>query len=289
MKTTSPLGIKLAGLLGSATILSWMSTLDYKAVYHDRKVDLAGGDNRRPRIYIFWHENILMPVHLRGHTNVAMLLSRHRDADVMARLADQLGFECVRGSTFAGGATALRELEEKSKRLNLAITPDGPRGPRRRLAQGCVFLASRLRMPIVAMGLGYDRPWRARSWDRFAIPRPFTRARGVISPELRVPPNLDRTDLERYRLQVESVLNRLTSEAEAWAEADTAKVNQVPVRREPERNRRKFDRIDPAHELSPSELNSPETSPPCSASSGLAGEGDSASRYSESGDEHSFA
>ena len=56
--------------------------------------------------------------------------------------------------------------------MNLTITPDGPRGPRRQLAQGPVYLASKLGMPIVAMGFGYDRPWRFNSWDRFAIPRP---------------------------------------------------------------------------------------------------------------------
>jgi hypothetical protein len=84
-------------------------------------------------------------------------------------------------------------------------------------------------MPLVAMGLGYDRPWRLNSWDRFAVPRPYSRARGVVGPPMTIPPDLDRDGVEHYRLQVERVLNRLSCEAEAWAEAGTPKLGQATV------------------------------------------------------------
>jgi hypothetical protein len=103
--------------------------------------------------------------------------------------------------------------------MHLTITPDGPRGPRRRLAPGPIYLASKLGLPLVAMGYGYDRPWRMNSWDRFAIPRPFSRARAIPSPEIHVPPRLDRGGLEHFRRKVERLMNRLTQEAEAWAES----------------------------------------------------------------------
>jgi len=93
-----------------------------------------------------------------------MLLSRHTDANILDRVARMMGFGVVRGSTFHGGSAALRELAERASRSNLTITPDGPRGPRRRLAAGCVFLASTLQIPIVAMGFGYQHPWRLRTW-----------------------------------------------------------------------------------------------------------------------------
>jgi hypothetical protein len=117
--------------------------------------------------------------------------------------------------------------------MNLTITPDGPRGPRRKLAQGPIYLASKLGLPLVAMGFGYDRPWRTRSWDRFALPRSFSRARAVASPAINLPSDLDRDGVEYYRQRVEHLLNRLTVEAEAWAEAGTRKVNEVELRREP--------------------------------------------------------
>ncbi|MHB1033863.1 MAG: lysophospholipid acyltransferase family protein [Pirellulales bacterium] len=226
MKLTSPFLINLGGLLGAVAIKGWMSTLDYRVALYDPTVDLVHPECTGRKIYLFWHEYILFPIYLRGHCNLAMLLSRHRDADILSRAAYHLGFDFVRGSTFRGGVSAIRELARASGRKNLTITPDGPRGPRRCLAQGSIYLASTLGMPLVVMGFGYDRPWRLSSWDRFAIPRPFSRARAVVSPAMHIPPNLDRNGVEHYRIEVERMLNRLTLEAEAWAAAGTRKVEE---------------------------------------------------------------
>jgi lysophospholipid acyltransferase (LPLAT)-like uncharacterized protein len=232
MKRLDRVAIKLGGLMAAASVRAWMSTLDYKAAFYDPSVDPADRRYRGQKIYIFWHENILFPLYLRGHCDLAMLLSRHRDADILTEVANHLGFEFVRGSTFGGGSTALRELLRKSERMNLTITPDGPRGPRRVLAHGPIYLSSKLALPLVAMGFGYDRPWRARSWDHFAVPKPYSRARAVVSPPVFIPPRLDRDGVEHYRLTVERLLNRLSLEAEAWAEAGTPKIDQVPLRRQ---------------------------------------------------------
>ncbi len=224
---------KIAGLLSATTVRTWMSTLDYKVAFYDPSVDPVSPQWSGQKIYLFWHEYILFPLFLRGHSNLAMLLSRHGDAEILSHAAHHLGFEFVRGSTSRGGTAALRELLRKSRQMNLTITPDGPRGPRRVLAQGPIYLASKLQMPLVLLGLGYDQPWRAKSWDRFALPKPYSRARAVISPALEIPAQLDREGLEHYRGQVEQLLNRLTCEAEAWAESHTRKIAELPLRREP--------------------------------------------------------
>lgn len=240
--------MKLGGLLAASTVRVWMSSLDYKVAYYDPTVDPVHPDYRGQKIYVFWHEYILIPLHMRGHCNLAMLLSRHRDADILLEVANHMGFDYVRGSTFGGGSTALRELERKGQHMNLAITPDGPRGPRRVLAQGPVYLASKLGLPLVAMGFGYNAPWRLGTWDHFAIPKPYSRARTVVSPAMTIPSKLDRDGVEHYRLQVERLLNRLTCEAEAWAEAGTPKIAEVPVLRAAAWS--KLHR-DPAHALGP--------------------------------------
>ncbi len=232
MKIESPLLNQFGGLLGSAAVRCWMSTLDYKVAYYDRTIDPVFPECRGQKIYVFWHEYILFPLYLRGHCNMAMLLSRHRDAEMLSHAAYHLGFDFVRGSTNRGGVTALRTLLAKSRTMHLTITPDGPRGPRRRLAPGCVYLASKLELPLVVMGYGYDRPWRVQSaWDQFAIPRPYSRGRAVPSGEIFVPPNLDREQLEHFRQRIERLLNRLTAEAEAWAEAGTQKIGQLNIER----------------------------------------------------------
>jgi lysophospholipid acyltransferase (LPLAT)-like uncharacterized protein len=232
MKITSPFIHKLGGLLSTAAIRWWMGTLDYKVAYYDRTVDPIFPECRGQKIYIFWHEYILFPLYLRGHTNMAMLLSRHRDAEILSHTAYHMGFDFVRGSTNRGGVSAIRELLAKSRNMHLTITPDGPRGPRRRLAPGCVYLASKLELPLVVMGYGYDRPWRVRkAWDQFAIPRPHSRARAVPSGEIFIPPNLDRDGLEHYRQKIERLLNRLTDEAETWAESGTRRIGQMNIER----------------------------------------------------------
>ena len=94
------------------------------------------------------------------------------------------------------------------------------------MAPGPIFLASKLGLPLVLMGYGFDRPWRLGSWDRFALPRPCSRARGVATGEIYVPPDLDREGLEHFRRRTEDLLNRLTDEAEAWAASGRRKTGQ---------------------------------------------------------------
>ena len=212
-----------------------MGTLDARVDFAEPCVDPVHPDYRGAKIYIFWHESILMPLYLRGHSNISMLLSRHWDANLLGRVAEMMGFGVVRGSSFHGGSVALRQLAQRAEAGNLTITPDGPRGPRRQLAAGCIFLASTLGIPLVVMGMGYDRPWRLGTWDRFAIPRPWSRARGVVSRSIYVPPELDRSGIEWHRAGVEALLVKLADEAEAWATAGTRRTGEQKMRREPSR------------------------------------------------------
>ncbi|QDT00509.1 lysophospholipid acyltransferase family protein [Adhaeretor mobilis] len=231
-KTAGPsLPVRWGGMLASLGIRGWMSTMDYRAIFQDPRVD-AIHPAEKPRIYVFWHEYILIPLYLRGNCNLSMLLSKHRDADILDRVAGHMGFHCVRGSTYNGATAALLELSRRGQSMHLTITPDGPRGPRRELAQGAVFLASRMQMPIVALGFGSDRPWRAGSWDKFAVPRPFSRVRAIISPEIHIPAGLDRPALEQQRLGVERRLQELTTEAENWAASGERRAGETVAKRQ---------------------------------------------------------
>lgn len=219
----------LVGLLATKGIRRWMSTLDYRGLYYDPSIDPVHGPEQTG-IYIFWHENILFPLYLRGRCNLSMLLSRHRDADILAVVARLSGFGTVRGSTGRGGREALEQLVELSSSQHLTITPDGPIGPRRQLAYGPIYLASRTGLPIIALGFGYDRPWRVNSWDRFAVPRPFSRARAIASPPIYIPRGLERDDVEPYRLAVQNFLTELTDEANAWAESGKRRNGEQTLR-----------------------------------------------------------
>lgn len=232
MKLQSKLIQKAGGLLIAATTRTWMSTLDYQGAAYDLTVDPVHADYRGPAIFLFWHEYIPVLFYLRGHCNIAMLLSLHQDAEWLSQAARHMGFETIRGSTNRGGVAAIREILRRNRAQNLAITPDGPRGPRRKLAPGPIYLSSRLGIPLVAIGLGYSKFWRVPTWDRFAIPKLYSSARVIASPRIQIPPDLDREDVESYRRRIEQLLERLTIEAETWAATGARCREQFSLRRE---------------------------------------------------------
>ncbi len=166
-------------------------------------------------IVAFWHAQLLlMPFAYPGRPT-AILISQHRDGEYIARMAVRLGFEVVRGSATRGGARAFRELIGALRGgRNVAITPDGPKGPRGQVQSGVVELARLSGMPIlpVAFAAGRARVLR-RSWDRVSVPGPGSAAAYVWGEPVRVPTATDRDGLAKYRQALADRLGALTAEA----------------------------------------------------------------------------
>ena len=128
--------------------------------------------------FSIWHEYLLLPTIQFGGPDLAVLISAHADGQVLGGLIRMTGMDMVLGSTNRGGVEAVRQLvQPDAPWRNVAVTPDGPRGPRRVVQPGIVYIASRTGMKVVPIGVGYDRPWRVGSWDRFAVPKPGSRVR----------------------------------------------------------------------------------------------------------------
>ncbi|MGB7211917.1 MAG: lysophospholipid acyltransferase family protein [Gemmatimonadales bacterium] len=130
----------------------------------------------RPIVMMCWHESLLPLVwHHRGQ-GITLVVSEARDGGYLADLGSALGYRLVRGSSTRGGTRALlgavRELESGH---TVAFTPDGPRGPRREMKPGVAAAAQRSGALVVALHAVPERAWRFRSWDRFRLPKPFTR------------------------------------------------------------------------------------------------------------------
>ena len=215
MKITNPFLRRAFGFLGTTCFRSLIGTVDFKWAFYDPRIDADVA--KRKYILMFWHEHILCPLFFRRHSPVTMLLSEHGDAELVSQAAGFLGMKCIRGSSSHGSVAALKQFAQLKDQDILAFTPDGPQGPYRHLAPGAIFLASKLQLPIVLLGIGYDRLWRMSSWDRFVIPKPFSRGRIISSPMFPIPKRLSRTDLEHYQKKLETLLTQLTDEAEAWA------------------------------------------------------------------------
>ena len=155
-----------------------------------------------------------------------VLISQHADGEVIAQVCDHLGVGVVRGSSKQGGAKALLQMYRLSETSHIVITPDGPRGPRRTLQPGVIQLASHVGLPIFPVGIGFCRAWRANSWDKFAVPMPFSKVIYRGGPPITVPPKISGEDLEVYRRRVEQALLDVTNSAERVAERN---VNRATV------------------------------------------------------------
>ena len=130
----------------------------------------------RPVIVALWHGQLLATLPHHRNLGVAVLVSEHRDGEIIARVLDAFGYRTVRGSTSRGGGRALLELVAVLGRgHDVCITPDGPRGPRHQFAPGALIAAQRSGAPIVGVVAHVDRAWRLGSWDGFEIPKPFAR------------------------------------------------------------------------------------------------------------------
>jgi lysophospholipid acyltransferase (LPLAT)-like uncharacterized protein len=219
MKIRNPRLVRAAGRAAAVVAKMLVRTLSLR--YRPLGPDLGDGRVHLADrfIYAIWHENLLLPAARFGGPDLAVLISAHADGQVLGGLITAMGMEMVKGSTTRGGVEAVRKLISPDTRWrNLAVTPDGPRGPRRVVQQGILYVASRTGMKIVPVGVGYRRPWRLKSWDRFAVPKPFSRVRCVTGEPVAVPADLRAAGLEEYRLVVQAEMDRLNAAAERWTE-----------------------------------------------------------------------
>jgi len=165
---------KLSLLAGSGLIRSLASTWRYRVIGGERLGKLRA--KRTPIVFALWHGQMLPLLwHHRGQ-GVAVLVSEHKDGEVIARILQSMGYGLIRGSTSRGAGRALLGLVRTLKDGNdVAVTPDGPRGPRHRFAPGAAVAAHRADAPILATVAHVDRFWQLRTWDGFMIPKPFAR------------------------------------------------------------------------------------------------------------------
>jgi lysophospholipid acyltransferase (LPLAT)-like uncharacterized protein len=220
MKLRNPRVIRVVAVLVAGLIRLWMATVRLRVVNQDDAGHPADADVER-FIYAFWHESLLAPVKFRARVRV--LISKHADGELIAQACRYLGFGVVRGSTNRGGGGALVELWDCSRRAHLVFTPDGPRGPRRKVQPGVVMLAARSGLPVVPVGIGFTSAWRARSWDRFAVPKPFSACVCVAGRAISVPADVGRDGLEEYRRLIEQRMLDATEAAERLAAGPSAR------------------------------------------------------------------
>jgi lysophospholipid acyltransferase (LPLAT)-like uncharacterized protein len=169
----------------------------------------------QPVILAFWHSRILPLAHFHRNQGIVVLVSEHRDGEYIARVIARKGFGLARGSSTRGGARGLRELIRAGRSgQDLGLTPDGPKGPPRRVKRGTLVAAQITGLPIVPLTAGGEGVWRVNSWDRFLIPRPFSRIQVRYGVPVHVPRRAGPEELQALAEALDGELNRITDQVD---------------------------------------------------------------------------
>jgi lysophospholipid acyltransferase (LPLAT)-like uncharacterized protein len=177
---------KVRWIVRAGTAVIRVLALTWRMREHNGMVHRMALTTGQRVIYTLWHGELLPLLwHHRGE-GVAVVISEHRDGEIIARIAERLGYCTVRGSSSRGASRALIGLVRAVESgRSAAVTPDGPRGPAHVFAPGAAIAAQRTGVPLLPVRASASRAWRLKSWDRFLIPMPFARVDvhyGALTP-----------------------------------------------------------------------------------------------------------
>ena len=196
-------GVHLLRLLGR--------TLRYEI---DDRAGIVGRPVASNYIGALWHNRLLIfPLVLRRffpNRHGAALISASRDGDLLSDAIHRFDYDVIRGSSSKLGASALLQLTDVlAGGGDVVITPDGPRGPAYELGPGIVFLAQKAGKQVLPMNMEYSSCWRVKSWDRFIIPKPFSKVRVIIAQPETVQSTTSNLEFEAERLRLQNVMMSL--------------------------------------------------------------------------------
>jgi hypothetical protein len=198
----------VASILGATIRFTWR---DESGLFNDGYT--------QPVIFCLWHNRLALCLNLyrayvlRRHParKLAAMVSASRDGGMLARALELFGVQPVRGSTSRRGPQALREMTTWAEQgHDLAITPDGPRGPCYVVQDGIVALAQVTGRPIVPVSYHLNWKLRAGRWDHFQVPLPFAKCEVRLGPPLRVPRESSDEEREALRTELENRMRAIT-------------------------------------------------------------------------------
>lgn len=169
-------------------------------------------------VIAFWHGTMLVPWFINHNKNFGALVSNSKDGDLLAKVLSKWNYKVARGSSHSGGKEALTTLLNfADKNYSVAITPDGPTGPPHKMKAGAVITAKKAGIPLILIGINYSKKYVLNSWDKFQIPKPFSKISVVYSDPIFVNKNLSYDETSNIILECETELKNLQSKAEKSA------------------------------------------------------------------------
>jgi lysophospholipid acyltransferase (LPLAT)-like uncharacterized protein len=211
----SPGGARLALLAWTASAFIRLLRASVRLRFHDQETVRAWERGEQRFLLAFWHRHLLLMRYAYRGQRMTVLVSRSRDGELISRVLAHLGIATSRGSSSRGGATGLRDLLRQARSgSDVAVTPDGPRGPLRKVQPGVVLAAGASGLPVVPVAIAARRGLELSSWDRMLLPLPGTRVEIVYGQPVTVPRDADPVE---WCPRLESALNANEERAERLA------------------------------------------------------------------------
>jgi lysophospholipid acyltransferase (LPLAT)-like uncharacterized protein len=208
------IAVYLSGQAASAVLhaVIWLLRRTMRVTYIGRDIMPSFAARGDGFIGVFWHGRMLMLPLIYPGKRIHILISDHRDGEIIANVMKRFGFDSVRGSSTKGGIGALKEMITLLKEgSDLGITPDGPKGPAEVVKGGVAQLARLSGKAVIPIAFASSRRIRFTSWDRFYLPLPFARLVFVVGEPLYYAAG---EELDAFRLRVEQALKSVTAEAD---------------------------------------------------------------------------
>ena len=167
-------------------------------------------------VYASWHQRFFPGITFFAERQpIAIMISQSRDGDLIARVATRLGWHPVRGSSSRGGEEALRHLKKLALQgYKIGHIVDGPRGPFGKIKPGLISIAHSTGLPVIPVAVSPQNPWTFKSWDRFMVPKPFSRIVIRFGTPVDVARKLQKKDFESARHSLEVAMLRLYQETD---------------------------------------------------------------------------
>lgn len=198
-------------ILFKTKVLPFFLQLLVRVIYLTNKKVFHHPKQLNDKVYIvtFWHGELLMqPFNyqkLKPNGKVSAMISEHKDGETITKTVEYLGIYSIRGSSTRGGTKALiNAIKELKGGDDIAITPDGPRGPRHSVANGIVAISQKTNAKILAFNCKPTKYWQFNSWDKFIVPKPF----GTIHFYISEPFGIENLELEDAKNLIKDTLQR---------------------------------------------------------------------------------
>ncbi|RYG75258.1 DUF374 domain-containing protein [bacterium] len=169
-------------------------------------------------LFVLWHDHTLVPLHVFRHQGIGVMMSTSRAGRMQAAFWTLYGWPVVWGTSTRKkeGIAALREVLRLVRGgAMFGFTPDGPKGPARQAKPSVVYLASKAPAVVMPLSMAASNYWQMGTWDRYLIPKPFSKVHIHLGEPLHVPENLSKDESEEWRLKIEDALNESERRAQA--------------------------------------------------------------------------